>query len=238
LMATKPADVFRLFFGPGEVTEIRAYGLRGNNKQAWEGFATDIVFGYFDDPEAFQDAARALEKAKAPGIYFVLNPVDPDLLARANNRLIAAGRKAVATSDKNVKALRWLYVDIDPKRPAGISSTDEELAAAIELRDRIQKHLVEERGMGERSTVRALSGNGAHLLVRLPDLEPEEGNVQLVRRTLKGLDARFSTPEVEVDVKTYNPARICKLYGTTARKGDHLDRRPHRRSELQGVGYG
>jgi len=236
-MTTQPADVFRLFFAPGEVTEIRSYGLRGNNAKGWEGFATDIVYGYFDGPEAFQDAARVLEKAKAPGIYFVLNPVLPDLLARANNRLIAAGRKGTTTSDRHVAAMRWVYIDIDPRRPAGISSTDE-LASAVELRDRIHRHLVEERSVPEAGTVRALSGNGAHLLVRMPDLPPDESNALFVRRTLASLASRFDTDRVEVDRKTFNPARICKLYGTTARKGDDIPARPHRRSRLEGVGYG
>lgn len=234
---TRPSDVFGLFFGPKEVTEIRAYGLRGRNK-GWEGSAWDIVSGYFNDPQAFQDAARVLEAAKAPGIYFVLNPVAPDLLARANNRLIAAGQKTKTTSDHNVAVLRWLYIDIDPVRPAGISASDSELALAIELRDKIQKHLVEERGLPERSTVRALSGNGAHLLVRLADLPPDDNNKQFLRLLLQSLDTRFSTDQVEVDVKTYNPARICKLYGTTARKGDNMPERPHRRSRIEGVGYG
>ena len=71
------ADVYRLFFTPGEVTEIRAYGLSG--KGPWSGFAkgAGIVYGYFDNAEAFGQAADHLERAKAPGIYFVPNPCSP-----------------------------------------------------------------------------------------------------------------------------------------------------------------
>jgi hypothetical protein len=37
---------------------------------------------------------------------------------------------------------------------------------------------------------------------------------------------------VEVDKTTFNAARICKLYGTVARKGSHLPERPHRLTRL------
>ena len=39
------ASVYHLFFNPGEVCEIRAFGLNG--KGAWDGYAkgTGVVFG-------------------------------------------------------------------------------------------------------------------------------------------------------------------------------------------------
>jgi hypothetical protein len=223
------ADVYRMFFNPGEVTEIRAIGCKGKNK-AWTGWARDIVFGYFNEPEAFGQAAAGLEGAEPKGIYFVLNPVNPDLLARAANRLKAADEKTPTTSDKDVLCLRWLYIDIDPKRPAGISSTKEELARAIELRNKISKWM-KERGFSQ--AVPAHSGNGAHLLVRLPDLPNIDLNVDHIKKALEAINALWSNPHVEIDLKVYNPARICKLYGTWARKGDHTEDRPHRPSYIE-----
>jgi hypothetical protein len=113
-------QIYNLFFNPGEVTEIRAFGLSKGSK-AWEGGAggAGIVYGYFDNPKDFAKAA-AMEQAMAPGIYFTLNPVIPDLLARAANRLKAAGTKSITTSDKDILCIRWLPIDLDPKRPAGI----------------------------------------------------------------------------------------------------------------------
>jgi hypothetical protein len=46
------------------------------------------------------------------------------------------------------------------------------------------------------------------------------------------LGARYSDADVKVDEATANPARICKLYGTMACKGDSMPARPHRRSAL------
>lgn len=140
------ADVYRMLFAPGEVTEIRAMGLTGK-RRIWQGWARDIVFGYFDNPDDFHAAASALEKTDAEGIYFMPNPVKPALLARAANRLKAASRKIRTTSDKDIVCLRWLLVDLDPKRPAGISSTDVELGLAVERRNQLGAWLKEKFGL-------------------------------------------------------------------------------------------
>ena len=69
--------VYKIFFVPGDVVELRALGCGGKNK-LWEGFARQDqgVFGYFDNSEVFARAAEALDNLKEPpnGIYFTLNP--------------------------------------------------------------------------------------------------------------------------------------------------------------------
>lgn len=230
--------LMRLFFHDGEVTEIRAHGLsRSSRKKTWEGFAAGggIVYGYYDDAEAFGLAAAAMDAEQAPGIYFVPNPVNPDLLARAANRLKAAGMKSPLTSDADVVCRRWLLVDLDPKRPAGISSTEDELAAAVALRNRIGKWVKEKWGV---AGIPAVSGNGAHLMYRVADLPNDSEHAELFRAVLAGLAAQFGTDQVDVDRTVYNAARIWKLYGTMARKGDHVASRPHRRSELHKSWHG
>lgn len=223
------AEVYPLFFHAGEVTEIRAIGCKGKSK-AWSGWARDIVTGYFNEAAAFGKAAADLEETEPKGIYFVLNPVDPALLARAANRLKAADDKTPTTSDKDVLCLRWLYIDIDPKRPSGISATNEELQEALDVRNKLSKWL-KKRGFAQ--PIPARSGNGAHLLCRLPDLENNESNVSMIKRSLEAINAKWGNPRVDIDLKVYNPARICKLYGTWARKGDHTEERPHRPSYIE-----
>ena len=232
--------VYEVFFEPGEVTEIRAYGLSRNNK-AWEGWAggSGVVYGYFDNPEAFGQAAEGLERARAPGIYFTLNPCKPDLLARAANRLKAASGKAPLTSDLDIRCIRWLPIDVDwmpvdgGPRPAGISSTDEEMARAIRLRNRISKWMEEE--MGAQGGILGNSGNGGHLLYRLPDMPNSRENVEWLKGALKGLSAKFTGKFGEVDERIFNPSRILKLYGSTVRKGDHTKERPHRVSYVEKI---
>ena len=47
-------------------------------------------------------------------------------------------------------------------------------------------------------------------------------------KVLQALDLRFSDEKVSVDTGVYNAARIWKLYGTIACKGDNTPERPHR----------
>lgn len=226
----KCSDVYWLFFNPGEVVEIRSYGLNGTSS-AWRGraFGEGVVLGYFDDAEAFGQAAESLDRSGALGVYFTLNPVIPDLLSRCANRLQASGPKTSATTDRDVLCIRWLPIDLDPVRPKGISSTNEELMASGKVAERIRDALVL-RGWCQ--PIMAVSGNGCHVAFRLPDLPNTADNAALVHRAIMAVKAEFETPEVEIDTKVGNPARIWRLYGTTARKGDSTERRPHRQSRL------
>jgi hypothetical protein len=215
-------EVFERFVKNCEVTEARAMGLYGANP-AWGGeYARGIVAGYFDDPEKFKTAVAALDKLKHGGIYFTLQVIDPRLLGRAFNRL---GVLKETTSDRDVLAYRFLYVDLDPRRPAGISSSDTELAAALKLRDEIAGEIQSKYSLP--APIRAVSGNGGHLLYPLPDL-PAAKYGPVVKRMLEEISTTFSTDAVSVDSKNFNPARICKLYGTTARKGDAVPAGPNR----------
>ena len=243
------ASVYNTFFAPGEVVEIRAFGLRG--KGPWQGFVGGgggVVYGYFDQAEAFGKAAAALEQAadgrSGCGVYFTLNPVVPDYLYRAPNLLKAVEGKDKTTSDKDILVTRWLPIDLDPVRFGGpgraissdLNTTDEEFRAAWEVRNQIHETLRAE--FGAPAGIPALSGNGAHLLFRLPDLPAGDETERRIRRALAGLAARFNTPHVGVDVKVFNSARIWKLYGTTARKGFHSELRPQRASRVQFNGDG
>jgi hypothetical protein len=227
------SDVYNLFFNPGEVTEIRGYGFSRSSK-IWEGWAggSGVVYGYFDNAEDFGRAAAALEKKNAPGsaIYFTINPCIPDLLARAANRLKAAGAKPTNTSDRDILCIRWLPVDIDPKRPAGISSTDAELQLAVDTREKIAAWLKKKYKI---SGIPAVSGNGTHLMVPLKEMANTDENKEKIKRALHGLAEKFGTDKIDIDLAVFNPARIIRLYGTTARKGDHIKHRPHRASYIE-----
>lgn len=183
------------------------------------------VSGYFGDKDR-------LVKAVAPydgtaNIYVTLNPVLPDLLARAQNRLKVFAK--VTTKDAEILSRQWLPLDLDAVRPADISSTDEELAAAIAKRDKIVSYLCNEGAYPE--MVQADSGNGAHALVRCsfsntPDI------TALFQRALHALAHRFDDAQVKIDPAVFNAARIWKLYGTIAATGDPIPTRPHRRAEI------
>jgi len=225
------ARTYELFFKPGEVTEIRSFGLNG--KGPWEGFAkgAGIVYGYFDNAKDFGMWAEKLENIGPPGIYFTINPVIPDLLARAANRLKAADAKSSSTSDVDILCIRWLPIDLDPVRPSGISSSKEELEEAIKLRNEIYRYFRKKDYEGV--LIPACSGNGAHLNVGLPDLDNNKKSIDLVKRALSFLAKNFTNKKVDVDQAVHNPSRIWKLYGTSVRKGDSIPSRPHRKSYVE-----
>ena len=80
-----------------------------------------VISGYFDDLDAMA-AATARFDGRYPGVYFIVNPVEAALLARASNRIVEYAE--LTTSDHNIARRRWLPIDLDPTRPSGISSTD------------------------------------------------------------------------------------------------------------------
>lgn len=214
---TDTAEILRalaLILEPGQVTELRALDVSAPAYRK-----THTEFGYFDDPRTL--AAAAAKIGQAMGIYFVLNPVVPALLARCCNRVRPA-EKGEGTSDDNIVRRRWLPLDFDPDRPSGISSSETEHNAGIAKARVCRDFLL---GEGWPDPILADSGNGAHLLYRV-DLPADDGG--LVEKVLKALAARFSDDAVKVDTGIYNPARIWKLYGTTAGKGDSIPDRPHR----------
>ena len=186
--------------------------------------------GYFDDYEALARAVEALDAdPSVAGIYVTLNSVNPALLARRANRIkLRLSRKDATTADADILRRRWFPVDIDPVRPSGVSSTDEEHDAALAAAERIEAYLAEQ---GFPAPVRADSGNGAHLVYRV-DLLNDEPSTALVKGCLTTLDALFSNETVTVDTANHNAARIWKLYGTMSRKGDSTPERPHRRARI------
>ena len=112
------------------------------------------------------------------------------------------------TGDGDVVRRRWLPIDADPVRPAGISATDAEHAAALARVDRIAEDLGNE---GWPVPVKLDTGNGGWLLYPI-DLPAADGG--LVAAVLATLSARYSDDAVRIDTSVHNPARISRLAGT------------------------
>jgi hypothetical protein len=199
----------------GSVTELRIPGAQ----------RLGVVSGYFNDLDKLTKYA-ARWSGDAQGIYIIPNPVNPSLLARAANRCVPHAK--TTTSDGDIENRRWLLIDIDPIRPAGISSTDVEHELAISCANQIANWL---KGQGWPDSISADSGNGGHLLTRI-DLPNDKASTALIKQCLESLDWLFSDDKVKVDLTTFNAARIWKLYGTKACKGDNMVDRPHRLAQI------
>ena len=217
--ANEITHALRLWFQAGDVFEVRVLDAVSADYRR-----EHIESGYFDY-EHISDVPEALKRLLSfRGVYVTVNPVNPDLLARAVNRLRPAGRNPT-TADTDIVRRRWLLIDCDPRRASGVSSSNSEhdfaLAKAREIRDGLSS-------LGWPKPVLTDSGNGAQLMYRI-DLPADDG--ELVRRVI-GEIAKASSEQVAIDTSVHNPARIWRLPGTMNCKGDSIPERPHRMAKL------
>lgn len=189
------------------------------------GTKKSTLSGYFRDADTLIQALDRID-VRDRNVYITLNYVKDELYSRMqHDRFLQVNQ---TTSDTEIVGYEWLFIDLDPVRASGISSSNEELQAAKDLAKKIYLYMKE---VGFNEPVKALSGNGCHLLYKI-GLENYDENVELVARCLKALAAMFDTDQVKVDVTNYNPSRICKLHGTLAQKGASTEERPHRMSRI------
>jgi len=206
-----------VLFDPADVIELRAFTKNYKRTEA----------GYFDADhwDALATCAARLS-ASGAAVYITLNPVDPQLLGRYYNRVESFARST--TTDKQVMRRRWLLIDLDPVRPSGTSATDTQLQATHIKAREVYSYL---KSIGWPTPAVATSGNGYHLLCAM-DLPNDEASTALVKAVLLALGERFDDAQTKVDRSVFNAARICKLYGTVANKGDHTAAAPWRLSCL------
>jgi hypothetical protein len=203
---------------PASVVEVRALNCVDNLR--YPGFT---VAGWFDHDHLDELARAAIGwTGKAEGCYVTINPVNPDLLARAANRVIK--RPKHTTNDADIVRRVGLVFDADPTRPAGISATEKEKELARQRIDQLVTYL---SAQGWPAPILADSGNGFHARYRV-DLANDDGATDLTERVLKAADHRFSDDLVKIDTALSNAAQIIKLYGTKSRKGDDIPPRAHR----------
>jgi hypothetical protein len=152
-------------------------------------------------------------------VYFTPNRLAPDTQER-----IRARKKGRASADVDVTHRQWLLIDLDAKRPAGLSSTDEEKLGAKSVA--VDVHAACSK-LGFTSPVWADSGNGWHLCYPL-SLPETPAVKQAIQSLLLALAADHDSPHAHVDTGVFNASRIWKLPGTVARKGIATPTTPHR----------
>lgn len=222
-------ETLKFLHPDGGVFELCIISPLAPTSPNWKGKAfgkKPIVAGWFRDPEM---AANLATRNEAEGIYTTLNPCQDALIGRADHRLKAGVNR---TKDEEIEKIQNLLIDLDPIRPEGISSTDAEHQAALEMAQIIRADLTKE---GWPEPLLGDSGNGAHLIYPL-DLPNDEESKNLVKAVLKALallhQDHLARLNLEVDQGVFNPARLTKLYGTMVRKGDSTQDRPHRLARI------
>lgn len=187
-----------------------------------------VYSGYFKSADDLMAAlSRDIREYANCNIYITLNYLNDECYSRSQrNRFLSKG--LATTSDKDVLGYEWIFIDVDPHRTTAVSSSDAQVEKAKVIGNKVYGFM---KSLGFYDPICGFSGNGVHLLYRVKIKNSEE-NVKLINNCLKVLDMFFSTDDVQIDLKNFNPARVCKLYGTKAQKGSDTKERPHRMSRI------
>lgn len=179
------------------------------------------VSGYFRDVEACINAMKGIRMDDSCNVYITLNGIKDECYSRQQrNRFM--NNVSPTTTDTDIEGYTWLLVDIDPVRAAGTSSSDNQIMLAKKKGNEVYAFMKQN---GFEEPVVGFSGNGVHLLYSI-GLVVNEENKKLVKDCLAVLALFFSDEQVSVDTANFNPARVCKLYGTMAQKGADTPERP------------
>ena len=196
--------------------EIRVIAAGGGNAS-----------GYFRDADTCINAMREIRMDGNSNVYITLNGIKDECHSRQQRNCFVRNAKP-NTSDSDIYCFDWLMVDMDPVRAAGTSSSEEQIGYAKEKCNEVYAFM---KRTGFDDPIVAFSGNGAHLLYSI-GLVMNDENKQLVKDCLAVLSLFFSDDKVDIDTANFNPARVCKLYGTLAQKGANTPERPHRMSYI------
>lgn len=165
-------------------------------------------------------------------MYHTINKLSRNYVERylSENKInILYTKVKSVTKDADIGELKLIMVDLDPKREAGVSSTEEEKAKANELMNAIVADL-SKAGLGKPAYVTD-SGNGynAYYPVSCP---VDNKSKKIIADFISTVSKKYSNEFVDVDTTTKNPSRIAKVPGSWSVKGESTAERPHRQCQL------
>ena len=183
--------------------------------------------GYFDNVDSIIQAIKPYADMDDEQMYFVLNKIDSACFGRQQSGKIVKSPK-ITTNDNDIIRRCFVFVDFDPVRKSGTNASNEEFELAHKKAQDVFRFL-REKGFSE--PIICKSGNGLHLTYKV-DFPNDEKTTEIIKHFYEYLGSLFSDDKVDIDTKVFNLARLCKLYGTTAKKGANLQDRPWRMSEI------
>ena len=105
--AEEVSKAIKVLQGDGNIFEVRAIGTSKK----------DILSGYFRDTDTLLNAFDSIDMRKR-NAYITLGQVNEDCFARSQSEHF--DKSMQTTSDNDIIAYRWLFVDLDPVRKVGI----------------------------------------------------------------------------------------------------------------------
>ncbi len=186
-----------------------------------------MLSGYFKGADELIYGMNGIRDFSNCNFYITLNELNAACYDRSQRGCFVKNAKAT-TSDYDVIGYQWLMVDLDPRRPTGTSSDEGQISKAKSKGNKLYAFM---KNLGFEEPVMGFSGNGVHLLYAV-NLNNSDGNKMLLKKSLETLNMLFADEDIDVDMKNFNPSRVCKLYGTSAQKGSNTSERPHRMSYM------
>ena len=153
-----------------KITENDVYECRiiSNSKR-------NPLSGFFFGTEALLPALQNTVDLRNVNVYITLQSCDRAVYSRAQKDRFLANQPA--TSDNDITGYRWLFIDMDPERVTGVSSTNDELKESAHLANRVYHYL---RDLGFNEPLKAVSGNGCHLLYKI-NLRKTDAKEEMLR---------------------------------------------------------
>ena len=183
--------------------------------------------GYFKSVDNLINEIQPYSEMDNEQLYFTLNEINPDCYGRMQCEKFIKSPKTT-TTDSDIIRRKTVMIDFDPVRATGVNASDDEFELAHKKAQEVFIYLRKE---GFKEPVICRSGNGFHLQYAV-DCENTDENTELIKRFLQSLSVMFSDEKVDIDEKVFNAGRICKLYGSMAKKGANIPERPWRMSAI------
>ncbi|HBE71083.1 MAG TPA: hypothetical protein DDW52_23295, partial [Planctomycetaceae bacterium] len=198
-----------------------------------------VASAYFmaSDLKVAASIARQLDNREPTGVCVSVNAVNPDCRGRSYREIALPARKT--TKDADIKTVRRLFLDFDPKKGEETqSATDAESEEARKLAEQAKADL---RALEWPEPIYGGSGNGFYLVFSVEPMAPGTGTA-VISNAVDSLGAKYKSAGAELDTSTKNVGRLMKILGTVARKGSNTPEtvddsdgtvapaRPHRRS--------
>lgn len=207
---------WQVFKSNKELVEVRLLG-----KNAYSGYFTNIET-LITQLKPLLDSSNVRYYGNLQA-YFTLNVINEVLYSREQRDVFVKKPKST-TTDGDIVRRKFVMIDLDPNRAAGISASDSEFEKAHLKCVAIYKYLIQQ---GFNEPIITKSGNGWHCYLPC-DMPNDDAHTELIKRFLQSISKMFSDANVEVDEKVFNAARIDKLIGTWAKKGSDGDDRKWR----------
>lgn len=221
------SDAFRLLVEPGSLTEVRALFRSTENPD--ERICRNQYYFGREAEKVAQDVSKLDSSDSCIGIYFVINPVNPEHYGRNQSRWRPPFETRVeSTVIADVPKRKWLLIDCDSIRGSDESATENERSYALRLGSDVAATL---GCLGFSDPIVCDSGNGCHLFYPV-DLPNDDKNRELIKSFLNELSNRCYNDGARVDPVTFDCQRMARLYGTTGRKGQSTPERPWRKTGI------